>query len=570
MIVLCALNSQYVHTNLAIRYLAAVARNMNEDVRIVEFSINEDVDSVVRRIYTMKPDIIGFSCYIWNIEMTCKVMQDLKKALPELYLLAGGPEVSFDTHEFMRNNPYIDAVIRGEGEETFAELLCRLRTSRDLSEIQGISWQREQKIIENASRPLIEDLETLPLPYEVMDHDERIVYYEASRGCPFNCSYCLSSAESGVRYMPMERAKQDLEKLDDMGVKQVKLVDRSFNCHQQRALDIMRYLADLPGKTCFHFELIADLINDEMLDFLEKVPYGRFQFEIGIQSINDDTLQAVNRKQDHERAAQAITRLMNYGNIHIHLDLIAGLPYEDLESFAASFNWLNGLRAHYLQLGFLKMLKGSPLRQNADKYGYIYKSHPPYEVIRNPWLSYKDICRLKTIEDIVQRFYNSGAFKHTLEYCEQNYYSGHPFNMYNDVAIYWEENGFTDQPLARSKLYGLWLLAMGQTLTELLDRVNDLLVFDFVINNVNLELPESLNPLTYQEIPLKKAIHAITTDGFDIVGSVKIKKPAKSRVIEFKTDVLELAGVKKAEERLIYRVVFKWEDNICSAKYIDL
>ncbi|MGE5404744.1 MAG: DUF4080 domain-containing protein [Candidatus Saccharibacteria bacterium] len=570
MIVLSSLNSQYVHTNLAIRYLAAVAEQNNENVRIAEFTINEDADSIVRRIYAMKPDVIGFSCYIWNIELTAKVMEDLKKANPDLYILAGGPEVSFDTNHFMSNYPFVDAVVRGEGEAAFADILDQLKISHDLSGITGVTWRRGHEIVENPSRPLINDLNKLPSPYSVIPDNGRILYYESSRGCPFKCSYCLSSAEPGVRYLPIERVKQELCRLDSLGVKQVKLVDRSFNCNQQRALEIMTYLAELPGNTCFHFEIIADLITDEMLEFLKSVKKGRFQFEIGIQSINEKTLLAVNRKQDHERAAYVIKELMSNGNIHIHLDLIAGLPFEDLGYFAASFNWLYGLLPDYLQLGFLKLLKGSPLREEADRYGYIYKAHPPYEVIKNPWLSYSDICLLKIIEDLIQRYYNSGAFQYTLEFCEHELYPGNPFEMYSEAAKFWEDNGLIDQPMARSRLYGLWLRAMGKQAEELESKINDLLVLDFIINNVNLELPESLNPNIYEEIPLKKAVNAIPTDGFCVLAEVETKKAAKPRVISFKSDILATAGMKGYEERPSYYTVFKWEDSVCKVRYIDL
>ncbi|MGE5544098.1 MAG: DUF4080 domain-containing protein, partial [Bacillota bacterium] len=435
-LVLTTLNSQYVHSNLAIRYLAGVAQQLDQAHLVMEFTINESLDHILRSLVRAHPEMVAFSCYIWNIEDTVKLAQNMKKVLPSVVIVVGGPEVSYDSVRFLNDNPSIDMVVRGEGEETFRELLLAWRQGLSGEGIAGLTWRQGEHICENPSRELEVDLNSVPMPYgtDPVLPDGRIVYYETSRGCPFNCSYCLSSTIRGVRYFPLDRVRREISALVAAGVSQIKFVDRSFNCHPNRALEIMRFLADLPGETNFHFEIVADALTSEMLELLARVKPGRFQFEIGVQSTNPNTLTRINRHQDLTRMADNIKLLTERKNIHIHLDLIAGLPEEDYQSLAKSFNWVYDLQPDYFQLGFLKLLKGTAIREEAPRWDYVCKDYPPYEVLANRWLSFDEISTLKIIDDLLQRYYNSHVFGHTLAYCIPRLFTGNAFRFYEALA----------------------------------------------------------------------------------------------------------------------------------------
>jgi len=509
----------------------------------MEFTINESLDDICRTVFLTNPEVIAFSCYVWNIEATARLAQNLKKVMPSLTILAGGPEVSFNSAEFLRQNPAVDFVIRGEGEETFSEFLRAWQQDRVWKEIRGLTWRDGEAIVENPERDLLPDLDRLPLPYgeNPVLPSGPIVYYETSRGCPYNCSYCLSSTIRGVRYFSLERVEQEVSALVSSGVSQIKFVDRSFNCHPGRAMALMRFLAELPGEVTFHFEIVADRLSGEMLELLTRVKPGRFQFEIGVQSTNPDTLKKINRRQDLDKLSANIQTLRQGRNIRIHLDLIAGLPEEDYRSLARSFNWVYDLEPDYLQLGFLKLLYGTSIREQASAWGYVFKDYPPYEVLCNRWLSFKEISLLKIIEDLLQRYYNSHVFTHTLDYSIRVLFPGNAFGFYEALAGEFLARGWAGRPAKREKLY--------VNLADFLSRLDppnseyyrQLLMLDFVINNRHLSVPAELGRI---EIPDqgRKIKEYLRTMGLHESNGPSYKP----RIEVFPIDILALAGIREA------------------------
>jgi len=442
-VLLVALNSKFIHSNLALRYLRAACLQENHDVVVKEFSINDSLDMVLAEIYGEGADVIGFSCYIWNIEQVLKITSSLKKINQDIQIILGGPEVSYDSLDFMSENPQIDYIIRGEGERSLPQLLHFLQGRIDARCVEGLVHKSNGQIVEIGECAVIKDLSELPDAYvEGWDElDDKIIYYETSRGCPYQCQYCLSSINPGVRYLPMDRVKRELRRFVKMGVKQVKLVDRTFNANPKRACEIFEFLIKLGGKTNFHFEMEAHLITEEMLTILKKAPKGLFQFEIGVQSTNEYTLQEIKRTPDFLRIAEIVRRIGKLGNIHLHLDLIAGLPGENLESFSRSFNDVYNLHADRLQLGFLKLLRGSGLRRNAGNYGYRFTQYPPYEVLSSSDMSFEDILLLKGMEDILEKLGNSHKFKYSLAYLER-VFSGDAFELYRSLWDFWKCHGY--------------------------------------------------------------------------------------------------------------------------------
>ncbi|HHW48406.1 MAG TPA: B12-binding domain-containing radical SAM protein, partial [Clostridiaceae bacterium] len=390
--VLVALNSKYIHSSLAPWYLKAACGDGCGEIIVLEYTINDDIENVLGEIYSLKPDVAAFSCYIWNIGKALRLSENLKKVLPSVKIVLGGPEVSFDAEKIMEENQFIDYIITGEGEAAFKSLLTALKDLKDepekslLSSIGSLVYRFDGNIFSNNPCELIKDLDQIPSPYTgemLASTSDKVVYFESSRGCPFSCSYCLSSTIDGVRHFSLDRVKSELFKLIKAGVKLVKFVDRTFNCNKARAKEIFKFVIEHGENTAFHFEAAADLFDDEMIEMLSQAPSGRIQFEIGIQSTNMQTLAAVNRKSNLDRVFDNVRKLRQHGNIHLHLDLIAGLPYEDFCSFKTSFDAVYSLKPHNLQLGFLKMLKGSKIRREAYKYSYNYRSYPPYEVLGN-------------------------------------------------------------------------------------------------------------------------------------------------------------------------------------------
>lgn len=488
-IILATLNSKFIHSNLAIRYLKEYVKDIS-NVEILEFTINQTIDSITSEIYKKNPDILGFSTYIWNIEETLEICQIIKMVSPKTRILLGGPEVSFDGRDLLINNPYIDYIIYGEGEDSFKELL----RSVSLKEINGLIYRDDGQVRVNPPKELIHDLDQIPSPYNNIGDEfrNRIVYYESSRGCPFNCEFCLSSTIKGVRYFSIERVKNDIAKLIEGGVSQVKFVDRTFNANKKYSMEIMKYIIEMdPEGVNFHFEVTAHLIDDQTLEFLKTPKVGLFQFEVGVQSTNDDTIDAIGRITDFDKLKDVTKKIRTYNNIHQHLDLIAGLPYEDYKSFRNSFNDVYSIRPEKLQLGFLKLLKGSGLRLNEKKYGYKYLDKPPYEVLESNYVSYNDIIKLKGIEDLVEKYYNEGYFSHSIEFITTNFYKT-PFDFYEDFSIYWSKNNLTKLSHSRNGLYQIILDYYIDKKFDYLDDFKELLKFDYILNNKKLTLPNGI------------------------------------------------------------------------------
>lgn len=489
-IILTTLNAKYIHSSLALRYLKAYCRGEFPDISLMEFSINDQLSLVVGEIYKSKPDIIGFSCYIWNFGQIITIAGMLKKVLPQTRIILGGPEVSYDPNDILDKHPFIDFVIAGEGEEAFLKFLQALQAGQNFSEVPGLSYRDNHEVHLNGQAQLIKQLDSIPSPYQdnLEDLANKIVYYESSRGCPFSCQYCLSSTLSGVRFFSLNRVKEDLNKLINSGVKQVKFVDRTFNCRKEHALEIFEFLAGFETNVNFHFEIAADLLDEDYSPVLSKVPPGLFQFEIGVQSTNRETLKLIDRVMDLNMVAANVAFLRRNNNIHLHLDLIAGLPGEDYKSFRRSFNEVYGMKPHQLQLGFLKVMKGSGVRQRADEFGLIYNSEPPYEILQSKDISYGQLLKLKTIEDLVEKYPNSQRFTNSLEFMIHHYLS--PFDFYEDLAEYWEARGYHRQSHSIVRLF------------EILDeffiyrgfqgnmKFRHLMKFDFLLFEQNARLPK--------------------------------------------------------------------------------
>ena len=441
-ILLNAINAKYIHSNLAVYDLQAYARQYQQHILLKEYTINQQKDEIKNDLYEEKPDVICFSCYIWNISFVKELAEDLKKVLPSVPFWAGGPEVSFDAEAFLAANPAFDGVMVGEGEETFLELAGYYVDHRkSLEQIRGIAFRKENQVLHNGWREIM-DLSKVPFPYkDLQDFDHRIIYYESSRGCPFSCSYCLSSVDKKLRFRSLDLVRKELQFFLDHKVPQVKFVDRTFNCKHDHAMAIWKYIVEHDnGVTNFHFEIAADLLREEELELMATMRPGLIQLEIGVQSTNLQTLEAIHRKTDFSRICQIVERIHSFGNIHQHLDLIAGLPYEDYDSFHHSFNDVYALRPQQFQLGFLKVLKGSLMKQMEKEYGIVHKEKEPYEVLSTNWITYEDVLNLKKVENMVEVYYNSGQFENSLKYVETLFPDS--FTMYEALGRFYEQKGY--------------------------------------------------------------------------------------------------------------------------------
>lgn len=437
---LVGINSKFVHTNLAVRYLKRFAEAYsNEKVELYESNINNNLMKIVRDIAEREPEKIFFSTYIWNKEIVFKITKEVRKVLKDAVIILGGPEVSYNPQEVIENNPEIDGIIIGEGEKIFLNYL-----TKDINQVKGLYYKENGEIKFNGFETLVEDLDIIPFPYtdEELKDIHKIIYYESSRGCPFSCSYCMSSIDKTVRYFSVERTKKDLKKFIDAGTKLVKFVDRTFNLRKERYLEIWQFLLDNYRKDItFHFEINANIFDDEVLEFLKKVPRKFFQFEIGVQTINPKSMENIKRTNILEKLSHNV-KFINK-NIHLHLDLIAGLPYEDYESFGKSFDYVYDTGCEMIQLGFLKILKGTEMAENVEKFAYEYLDFPPYEVLSNNFITYKEICRLKDIEEAVDLYYNSNKFKYSVKFIIDNFYDS-PFKFFEAVGDYYKEKGYFD------------------------------------------------------------------------------------------------------------------------------
>jgi len=507
--IIVALNSKYIHSSLAVWYLKASCKDDCGEVKVMEFTINDNPDSVLAAIYHEKADVAAFSCYIWNISYVLRLAANLKKVSPQTKVILGGPEVSFDAPRLMRENTCIDYVIAGEGEIAFRSLLKNIILQAGGDKIlgvaqldwpEGIFYRRGNDVESTGICSFVKELDSIPSPYtpDMLDClGNRIMYFESSRGCPFNCSYCLSSTSEGVRYFSLDRVKRDLQKLVNAGAGLVKFVDRTFNSHRQRAKEIFKYIIENTADTKFHFEAAADLFDDEMMDILSKAPPGKIQLEIGVQTTNRKTLESIDRITRLDKVFYNVKRLKEFGNIHLHLDLIAGLPYEDYDSFKVSFNEVFNLKPHQLQLGFLKMLKGSKLRNEAGIHDYSFRDYPPYEVLSNRYIRFDEILILKGIEEIVERYYNSGRFIHSLDYIIDRFFET-PFDFFETLYTYSKQEGYLDRPLAARNLYTVLLnFVKSKVSGETEAIINDLLKLDFLASDNSNNLPEGIR----REIP---------------------------------------------------------------------
>ena len=456
-ILLAACNAKYIHSNLAVYDLKAYSSDYDEHVILREYTINQPKDEILKDIYSSGADVVCFSCYIWNISFVRELIRDLVKILPKTAFWAGGPEVSYDAEKFLTEMPEMTGVMVGEGEKTFHDLLEFYIDGKDsLEEISGIAYRTGDKIIHNGWRELM-DLSAIPFVYEHLEKFEnRIIYYESSRGCPFSCSYCLSSIDKKLRFRDLELVKKELQFFLDHRVPQVKFVDRTFNCKHEHAMTIWKYILEHDnGVTNFHFEISADLLREEEMELMSQMRPGLIQLEIGVQSTNPETIRAIHRHMDLKKLEHCVNRVHSFRNIHQHLDLIAGLPYEDYDIFHQSFNDVYQMKPDQLQLGFLKVLKGSLMQKEAEGYGIVYKEKEPYEVLSTNWLTYGEVLKLKMVESMVEVYYNSGQFWHTLEYLVP--LEKDAFTFYEKLGSFYEKKGYSEISHSRIRRYEILL-----------------------------------------------------------------------------------------------------------------
>ena len=484
-ILLAACNAKYIHSNLAVYNLKSCSGEYSSRVVVKEYTINQIRDDILKDIYLEQPDVICFSCYIWNISFVRELVPDLKKILPQVEFWAGGPEVSYDAVEFLKKNPAFFGVMVGEGEETFHELVGYYieRKPETLSEIRGVAFRDENKdrnIVHTGWRELM-DLSKVPFAYSnLTEFKNRIIYYESSRGCPFSCSYCLSSIDKKLRFRDIELVKKELQFFIDNKVPQVKFVDRSFNCKHDHAMEIWRYITEHDnGITNFHFEISADLLRAEELALMKTMRPGLIQLEIGVQSTNPQTIKAIRRTMDFEKLKGIVEQIHSFGNIHQHLDLIAGLPYEGYDSFHKSFCDVYALRPEQFQLGFLKVLKGSHMMEMTGKYQILYKDREPYEVLSTAWLTYGEILRLKMVESMVEVYYNSGQFKNTLVFLEK--YFDDPFRMYEALGRFYEKKGYSEISHSRMRRYEILMEFAGERKEIPSEALSDVMLLDLYL-----------------------------------------------------------------------------------------
>lgn len=504
-ILLAAINAKYIHSNLGVYSLKAYGdrgRSFEErqrcPVEIGEYTINHQMDRILRDIYKRKPDFVGFSCYIWNIQYVRQLVRNLAKVLPETVIWLGGPEVSYDGEKILEEEPAVAGVMLGEGEETFLELIQyygraglspekgeeagkTLENEGIMARIQGIAFRTVSGEIKTTQKRPLLPMDQIPFPYkDLRGMENRILYYESSRGCPYSCSYCLSSIEKTVRFRGLPLVKRELDFFLKNRARQVKFVDRTFNCDREHCLEIWKYILDHDnGVTNFHFEISADLINDKQLDIMRQMRPGLIQLEIGVQTANPAAVREIRRIMDLERLEQTVGKIREYGNIHQHLDLIAGLPFEDMDSFRRSFDRVYRMRPDQLQLGFLKVLKGSHMAEMTEEYGLNFHQEPPYEVLSTKWLDYGQVLELKAVEEMTEVYYNSGQFRFTLREMEKGWQS--PYEMFRALGDYYGEQGLMEVNHSRLARYEILWDFLGQRDPDRRETYRDLLMVDLYL-----------------------------------------------------------------------------------------
>ncbi|MDD3184355.1 MAG: B12-binding domain-containing radical SAM protein [Anaerostipes sp.] len=494
-IILTAINAKYIHSNLAVYSLKAYAKEYLDQIVITEYTINQQTDDILMDLYKKKPDILCFSCYIWNITYVKSILREIRKLYKDIPIWLGGPEVSYDAKKVLEELPEVTGVMMGEGEKTFVEVLDYYHGKvASLSNVKGITYRTENGIQENPWREVM-DLSEVPFVYQDLEKfKNKIIYYESSRGCPFSCSYCLSSVDKCLRFRDLDLVKRELKFFLDAKIPQVKFVDRTFNCNHQRCIDIFQFILDHDnGITNFHFEVAADLLNEEELNLIEKMRPGCIQLEIGVQSTNLKTIDEIQRKMDFHHVASVVKRINAGENVHQHLDLIAGLPYEDMKSFQCSFDDVYAVEPEQLQLGFLKVLKGSYMEEMKDSYGMVFQSQPPYEVLYTKWLSYEDVLLLKGVEEMVEVYYNSRQFEATIFTLGQEYES--KFQLYLELGKFYEENGYHMIKHTRISRYKI-LLEFIQTFVseDKYEMYKELLAYDLYLRENLKNRPDFLLP----------------------------------------------------------------------------
>ncbi len=484
-----AINAKYIHTNLAVRYMHELAKqNGYTSTEIAEYTINQRLPQLLRELYLTKANHMIFSCYIWNIDIILDLCCQLKQVMPNIKLLLAGPEVSYNSTEVMEQYTFIDGIIRGEGEAALIPLLKHLQSGTPAASVPSFTYRIGQHITETEQASPI-SLSQLPFPYPDLEKEKgRILYFECSRGCPFQCGYCLSSIEKGVRFMPLEQVYQCLDLFLSKDVPQVKFVDRTFNCNKAYAFSIWNYLKEHDnGITNFHFEIAGELLDQETISFLSTVRKEQFQFEVGVQSTNTETLSAITRKTDTNKLLQICKEIDSFGNIHLHLDLIAGLPFEDISSFRHSFNQVFQIRPQQLQLGFLKVLKGSSIHRQCSKYGILYTPKAPFEVLQTNWLSFDDILFLKDIEDMVEIYYNSGRFQTILTYMIQEFET--PFDFFAQLGSFYTANRYHLSNHSKEQYYEILCYFWQSTNRIFTETMKQLCIYDICLHEKPKKLP---------------------------------------------------------------------------------
>lgn len=511
------------------RYLKAFTKDLDFQGDIKEFSINDRVENILEGIIEEKPDVVAFSCYIWNMEFVNRLAELIKLVDPKIEILYGGPEVSYEGKEFLENHEG-EYVIVGEGEKTFREFVFYKLGEGKIEDIKGLNYKRDGKVFENPKRPEM-DMNELVFPYTYEeDINNKIVYYEASRGCPFKCKYCLSSVMHGVRFLDVERVKKELKYFMERGLKLVKFVDRTFNCNREYTVELLKYLSEQDTETRFHFEVAADLLTEEQIEILNNAPKGRFQLEVGVQTTNNEVLHNINRYITYENIKEKVLKVAAGKNVMQHLDLIAGLPGEDLESFKKSFNDVHDIRPDEIQLGFLKLLKGSSMREEAEKWGIVYSPYAPYEIIRSKDISYEELLLLKKVEAMVDKYYNSCKFNNVIKFFLNIYEK--PFDFYYDLAMFFEEKGNFKRSIGNVEYYKIlldfYLEKIGGEDEGLFKEVLkfDYLCFnkkrwlpDFLLRTITKEDEQSIKDSFDRQMPFKKA--HIEKFEIDIINYIK-------------------------------------------------
>ena len=511
------------------RYLKAFTKDLDFQGDIKEFSINDRVENILEGIIEEKPDVVAFSCYIWNMEFVNRLAELIKLVDPNIEILYGGPEVSYEGKEFLENHEG-EYVIVGEGEKTFREFVLYKLGEGKIEDIKGLNYKRDGKVFENPKRPEM-DMNELVFPYTYEeDINNKIVYYEASRGCPFKCKYCLSSVMHGVRFLDVERVKKELKYFMERGLKLVKFVDRTFNCNREYTEELLKYLSEQDTETRFHFEVAADLLTEEQIEILNNAPKGRFQLEVGVQTTNNEVLHNINRYITYENIKEKVLKVASGKNVMQHLDLIAGLPGEDLESFKKSFNDVHAIRPDEIQLGFLKLLKGSSMREEAEKWGIVYSPYAPYEIIRSKDISYEELLLLKKVEAMVDKYYNSCKFNNVIKFFLNIYEK--PFDFYYDLAMFFEEKGNFKRSIGNVEYYKIlldfYLEKIGGEDEGLFKEVLkfDYLCFnkkrwlpDFLVRTITKEDEQNIKDSFDRQMPFKKA--HIEKFEIDIINYIK-------------------------------------------------